>query len=549
MMAVMNSFRSFKAKSTSHKISILRIILTVILTINIVGCENQADQNLPNDNVFSSPNAEDSESENNQKEEVARNENWDEITHGNNVIPDYEIVFPQDTVNRIDISINSDNWQGIRDNMTELLGEQGTGTSPSFRGNPQNNALDREKPPTGMPNLPGDKFPSGPNGREFGGNNPPGGGNFGMAFSEVNPDYFEATISFNNQIWENVGFRFKGNSTMNQTWKSGSLKISFKLDFDEFENTYPEIENQRFYGFKQLSFASNALDDSFLREKITADIFRDAGVVAPQTAYYQVFIDYGEGPVYFGLYTLVEVVDDTVIKTQFKDDSGNVYKPEGTGATFAEGAFDETSFAKQSNSDEADWSDIKAVFDALHDKSRLSDSFTWRKNLEKVFNTDAFLHWLAVDTIVQNWDTYGVMAHNYYLYNDPVSQTLTWIPWDNNMALSGQGRIGKAKTFSQSEADDQWPLISYLIADPEYVQVYKKYLDQTITNSFTPDVLTAKITYYHDLIQPYITGENGENSGYTNISSPEAFENAYQELLSYVNERYDETIAFLNENR
>jgi len=39
-----------------------------------------------------------------------------------------------------------------------------------------------------------------------------------------------------------------------------------------------------------------------------------------------------------------------------------------------------------------------------------------------------------------NWDSYGVMAHNYYLYNDPVRH-LTWIPWDHNEALSGSPGI------------------------------------------------------------------------------------------------------------
>ena len=40
---------------------------------------------------------------------------------------------------------------------------------------------------------------------------------------------------------------------------------------------------------------------------------------------------------------------------------------------------------------------------------------TWRANLETVFDTDVFLKYLAVNTVVQNWDTYGRMTHNYYL--------------------------------------------------------------------------------------------------------------------------------------
>ena len=144
---------------------------------------------------------------------------------------------------------------------------------------------------------------------------------------DSNPVWVPATVEFEGDTWTNVGLRFKGNSSLRSTWRSGIYKLPFKLDFDEFEDEYPEIDDQRFYGFKQLSLASNFNDSSFLREKVAADIFREAGVPAAQTAFYQVYVDYGEGPIYFGLYTMVEVVDDTVIETQFDDDSGNVYKP------------------------------------------------------------------------------------------------------------------------------------------------------------------------------------------------------------------------------
>ena len=160
---------------------------------------------------------------------------------------------------------------------------------------------------------------------------------------DQNPVWVEAEISFNNEIWQHVGIRFKGNSSLRSTWGSGSLKLPFKLDFDEFEDQYPETDDQRLYGFKQLSFSSGFHDESLLREKIAADVFREAGVPSAQTAFYAVSVDYGEGPVYLGLYTAVEVVDDTLIETQFSDDSGNVYKPEGMGATFAVNSFSEES--------------------------------------------------------------------------------------------------------------------------------------------------------------------------------------------------------------
>jgi hypothetical protein len=68
-------------------------------------------------------------------------------------------------------------------------------------------------------------------------------------------------------------------------------------------------------------------DASVIREKLAprnlpgADYCSRDGIL-------RVYIDKGEGFEYFGLYTLVEAIDDTVIKTQFSNASGNLYKPE-----------------------------------------------------------------------------------------------------------------------------------------------------------------------------------------------------------------------------
>jgi len=45
-------------------------------------------------------------------------------------------------------------------------------------------------------------------------------------------------------------------------------------------------------------------------------------------------IDYGDGNIYFGLYTLVEDVDDVFTSSFFSDPSGFLYKPEGQSASF-----------------------------------------------------------------------------------------------------------------------------------------------------------------------------------------------------------------------
>ena len=277
--------------------------------------------------------------------------------------PDYAIVFPQDKVNEITITISAENWAVMMADMEAKYGEAGS--------NKQN--MPGAVPPDG-PAAPPDRQNMAPGG------GPAGAGNTGD--DDSNPIWVTAAIQFGDEIWDYVGIRFKGNSSLKNSWSSGSLKLPFKLDFDEFENDYPEIENQRFYGFKQLSFSSNFSDSSYLREKVTADIFRDAGVPSAQTAFYAVYLDNGSTVEYMGLYTAVEVIDDTVIETQFTDDSGNVYKPDGRCATLAAGTYDETCYDKETNQDEADYSDLTALVEVLNSDLRLSDSAAWRAELE-----------------------------------------------------------------------------------------------------------------------------------------------------------------------
>jgi len=336
-----------------------------------------------------------------------------DLSHSIKADPDYSTVFPDDEVNEITITISPENWQIMLDDMTAEFGEFGGSTTEQAR-------------------VVG------------------GGGNPGGSF-DFDPVTVPAEITFDDKQWTDVGIRFKGQSTLGNTWTSGSYKISFKLNFDKFEDENPDIKNQRFYGFDELNLKSGFGDSSLMRDKIAPEIFNDAGVIAPDTAFYRVYVDYGEGPVYFGLYTMIESVEDTLIETAFTDDSGNVYKPEGTGATFAEGTFETECFEKKTNEDEEDWSDVEALYTVLNDDTRTTDPEEWRENLEEVFNVDGFIQWLAVNTAIQNWDSYGIASKNYYLYTDPSDGTITWIPWDNNEAISA----GKNAVTADRQAMEQ----------------------------------------------------------------------------------------------
>lgn len=475
---------------------------------------------------------------------VARPDGWNEASHGDGAEPNYAVVFPDDKINQITITIAPEDWEAMQANLTELLGEPGTGGFPGRR--PPEGGFPGGTPPEG--GFPGGRPPEGgfPGGG-FGGPGGPRGGDF----TPENPMWVPATISFAGETWTNVGVRYKGNSSLQGAWRNGSAKLPFKLDFDEFEDDHPEITNQRFYGFKQLSLSNNFGDPTAMRETVAYDLLEAAGLVAAETALYEVIVDHGDGPESLGLYTMIEVVDDTVIARTFGEDSGNIYEGDGRAASLAEGTFDAIaeSFQKENNEREADWSDIQALYETLHDPTRTSDPEAWRAELETRFDVPTFLEWLALSAILQHWDTYGQMSHNFYLYHDPATDRLTWISWDHNFILGASpmgGRGGPMGGFGgrggrgggaldKSDVSESWPLIRYLLDDPTYYAAYIGYLEELSTSVFDADELAGRYQQLAELIRPYAAEEGDEAT----------FNSAVQALTERTYERAEAVETFL----
>lgn len=272
-------------------------------------------------------------------------------------------------------------------------------------------------------------------------------------------------------------------------------------------------------------------------------MLRNAGLVGSHTAFYTIYIDHSDGPTYFGLDTMVEEVDGSVLDTQFSDDDGNLYKPDGDAASFAEGTYDEDEYVKKTNEDEADFSDVSSLFAILNDNSRTTDATTWRTNLETVFDTDVFLKYLAVNTVIQNWDTYGKMTHNYYLYNDSDTSKLTWIPWDNNEALQLGNMGGSLPLDFSGMTASEWPLIGYLYADDVYKTQYDTYVQEVVDGAFNVSTIQSQYASYSALIEPYATSEI---SGYSFLNNGSDFEAAVSELNSHVASRAAAVNAYLD---
>ena len=392
-------------------------------------------------------------------------------SHSNGFQANYDIVFNQEKINRLNIIFTAQEWQDMQTDLSQKRGGGGPGG-----------------------------FPTG------------------------NPDYFECEINFNGLTWNHVGIRYKGNSSI----RANNNKLPLRFDFDQWEYEYPEIADQRFYGFKELSLSSNYNDPSLMREKSAADLFRNFGVPAVRTAFYEVYIDEGTGTSkYYGVYTMTEIVFDTFLKNWFGSKNGNCYKPDGNGARFSTNGFTLNDFEQKTNEEINDRSDIQEMFDLLHADTRSSNPEEWKKNLESVFDVDGFLKYLAVNNTIQNWDTYGRMTHNYYLYHDPNDDLIKWITWDNNEAFQN-GKRGGSLSFEMTEVGNNWPLISFIIADSEYKSIYKNYIKFFIESSFENNRMTNIYNTQESLLN---VSANNEVSGYSYVNGQ--FNLAVQTLRSH----------------
>jgi hypothetical protein len=342
--------------------------------------------------------------------------------------------------------------------------------------------------------------------------------------------YVPCTIRYDDRSWTNVGFRFKGGSTFRSPLQLGtSQKLPFRLHMSRFGDHDPALHRPTFFGFRKLTFANGANDETLLRDFLSSQLYEAFGVPAPKVAFYRVFLNPGRGPFYYGLFSMIEDPDGPMLAARYKAGGGNLYKPTGDGASWR-GKFEQASFPKETNSAQADWQDVERAHAALHVQVR---GKPWRAELEKAFDVDLFLRWLAVTVFTSPTDTHGFGSpHNYYLYADPGDGgRLKWLPWDNDSAFKGA-----AHPF----LDDvqEFPLIRRILDDSAYAARYKQLLKELLAGPAKPELLLAMIRAQRQRIQPYMLGPEGEQAGYTFLAGPGLTDYAFKQLEQFITARH-----------
>jgi len=151
-------------------------------------------------------------------------------------------------------------------------------------------------------------------------------------------------------------------------------------------------------------------------------------------------------------------------------------------------------------------SDFQRVVQAL---KALSEG----EELEKYFDIDQILRYLAAHTIVVNLDSYSSsMAQNYYIYER--EGQITILPWDYNLAWGGF-QSGSATLVVNFPIDTPLsgvemasrPLIDKLFANEGYLEKYHSYLQQLIDDYFANGKFEEKISALDALLSDYVKND------------------------------------------
>lgn len=389
-----------------------------------------------------------------------RYEGWIDSSHSNGFKPDTTDVFA-DTLRKITFKFAKSSWDSMMKVMTDTCGRFGGGRITCGAG-----GLDLVRDGATI--------------------------------------WVPADLHTDGQVWKNIAIRLKGNASLQTAWNKGSYSLPFRINMDKFEDDYPETKNQRFHGYKKLTFYTADQDSSSVRAAIASEIFRESGVACPISVPVQLFLDRGDGTTLdLGVYEMAEVPDSPMLNRFFGNDTGHLYKPESNFQRFTQTEWYDEDF-------ETDFADVKALIAAVNATNRTSDSAAWHRQLESVIDVDGFLKWLAVNTAVYNWDTYGGLAHNYFLYND--DGRFRWIAYDIafsfNFAFKYLSRTSiwydwTAGPFGSSPAN--FPLIKNLLADKTYCETYRAHM----VGAIAPDGpasdanYKAKVDRYAAMVAPF----------------------------------------------
>ena len=311
-----------------------------------------------------------------------------------------------------------------------------------------------------------------------------------MLENPLEEEFHICDITVNGETYDSVGIRTKGMTSLSSVARSDSDRYSFKIKADEY------VSGQSFDGLDEFVLNNLYQDATYMKEYLSYEMMDHIGVDTPLYSYAAVYIN-GE---YFGLYLMVEALEEDFLDRVYGADYGELYKPESTSGEMGDrttgeegdrmqempgGNMTQMDFGNRTMPDvnitemtgqmeqmggggggfggmsasgggadlvytDDDLDSYTQIFDNAVTDVKKSDekrvvtalkSLNEGTDLETYADVDEVLRYFAANTALVNLDSYvSSMKHNYYLYEK--DGQISILPWDFNLAFGAYGTSG-----------------------------------------------------------------------------------------------------------
>jgi hypothetical protein len=170
-------------------------------------------------------------------------------------------------------------------------------------------------------------------------------------------------------------------------------------------------------GLDDLTLNNQVQDPTALRDHLAYRLYRDLGVPAPRTAWVRLRVN--DMP--YGLYALVETVDERFLARWYDDPTGALYEG-ASGTDLFPGR--EADFEYDEGPEPRDDTALTTLIAALEQ----APDDVGIDRLEALVDLEQVLTHLAAESLALHWDGYR-NGNNYRLYLNPTDRRFQMLPW------------------------------------------------------------------------------------------------------------------------
>lgn len=343
------------------------------------------------------------------------------------------------------------------------------------------------------------------NGFGFRGNRflgPPGGRNGVAARQGIEFDYVRATLRIADWTFRDIAVRYKGNGSYLRATRAGTDKISLKVDLNKY------VKGQKLAGVTTLNFQNNITDVGWMNEVLAYRLYRDAGALAPRTAYAQVYLTVeGQPERYLGLYSISENVDDNFFEERFGTKKGAIFKP-STQDLFTDWGPDWAAY-NQAYDPKTDLTDAQKqrVIELGRLVSHASDE-EFASKIGDFVDLDDFARYFAVLAWLANHDSLLQNGQNFYTYLHPDTNRMHFIAWDQDFSFGNSRNNGSWSIYHPWSGNNAF--LTRLYAVEAFKSKYLARMAEYSERLFLTERFAGQIAEIGPAIRPSVAIEGAE---------------------------------------